>query len=86
MELSAAFLRYWTRKEAIIKSIGRGLSYPIDGFTLCTNAGESAEPLLITSEGETVTRWSLPVPAVCEGYLVALATAGSPRPLRCWTL
>lgn len=84
-ERSAAFFRYWTRKEAVVKSLGRGLSYPMDGFTLSQDPGESPERLEAQGEDGTLTRWSLPVPEPRTGYVTALATAGSPRPLRCWT-
>lgn len=84
-EHSIAFFRYWTRKEAVVKSLGRGLSIPVNAFTLSQNPGESAELLIVAAEGGATPRWSLPVPEPCSGYVAALATAGAPRPVRCWT-
>lgn len=84
-ECDATFFRYWTRKEAVVKSIGLGLSYPVNAFTLSRDPGESAERLVIAGENGTSPRWSLPVPEPCPGYVAALVTAGSPRPVRCWT-
>jgi 4'-phosphopantetheinyl transferase len=83
-ELDAAFFRYWTRKEAVVKSVGLGLSQPMDAFTLALHPGDSSEEVVIVGDHGAASRWTLPVPPPSEGYVAALATAGAPRPLRCW--
>ena len=66
--VDAAFFGYWTRKEAIVKAMGRGLTQPIDVFTL------AATP---SPDGERVFgHWVMSVPPSAEGYVVAVA---SPR-------
>ena len=83
-QLDAAFFSYWTRKEAIVKSIGLGLSHPMDAFALARHPGASEERVVITGAHGAATRWSLTVPPPSAGYVAALATAGALRPLRCW--
>ncbi len=84
-ERNATFFRYWTRKEAAVKSIGLGLSYPVNAFTLSRDPGDAAELLVVAGEKGTAPRWSLPVPEPCSGYVAALVTAGTARPVRYWT-
>jgi 4'-phosphopantetheinyl transferase len=81
----AAFFSYWTRKEAIVKSLGGGLSHPIDGFTLTPAREAVAEPVMVPSGSQCVTRWVTILPQPSVGYLAALATAAAPNGLRCWS-
>ena len=69
-EQVAAFFRCWTRKEAYIKAIGRGLSEPLDAFDVTLAPGEAAT--LLRASGQDVSRWSLFDLDVGEGYAGAL--------------
>jgi len=40
-ERVAAFYRSWTRKEAVLKALGRGLSLPLDGFVTLSEPAAS---------------------------------------------
>lgn len=83
-ERDAAFFSYWTRKEAIVKSISLGLSHPMDSFVLTRPPDAAVEQVTVSGIDGPMVRWSLPVPPPSEGYLSAVATAGGARPLRCW--
>lgn len=78
---SDAFFRYWTGKEAVVKSIGRGLSQPLDGFGLRLD-GSSAELVDVDCGGVSVARWVLSVPSLREGFVATLAVAGGPPHVR----
>ena len=83
-EIDTTFFRYWTRKEAIVKSLGLGLSQPMDGFTLAEKPDGMAERVAVSISSGTVVQWALPLPVPSRDYVVALATAGSARPVHCW--
>ena len=54
-----AFFNIWTRKEAWIKAIGAGLSFPLDQLTVSLGAGEE-DCLLSAAGGPAVTtQWRL---------------------------
>jgi 4'-phosphopantetheinyl transferase len=79
----AAFFGYWTRKEAVVKSTGLGVSQGLDTFAL---AGPSGDVECVTvGRDDPLTRWVLAVPPPAAGYVAAVATAGRPRPLQCWS-
>jgi 4'-phosphopantetheinyl transferase len=61
IEKPAGFFRCWTRKEAYIKAIGSGLSYPLDQFD-------------VTRE---IPGWSIIDLEVGSGYAAALAINGT---------
>ncbi|HUO09669.1 MAG TPA: 4'-phosphopantetheinyl transferase superfamily protein [Phycisphaerae bacterium] len=66
-----AFFRCWTRKEALLKAIGRGISGGLDTFEV--PLGELSSPL-------TLDGWTLHDLAVPSPHIAALATRQT-RPL-----
>ena len=79
-----AFFRYWARKEALVKSLGRGLSYPLNQFEL-TPEGLSVEHVTVQCDGGTHSRSIVPVPALFDGFVAALSTAQMMPTVRCWS-
>ena len=86
--LPRAFFECWTRKEAFIKAIGQGLSYPLHNFDVTFYPDPQAR---ITTAPEHHDHWSLhnlaPAPDYC-GALVVEHTQAAPGPpqiqLRRW--
>ena len=70
-EQVAAFFRCWTRKEAYIKAIGKGLSQPLDGFDVTLGPGEEAA--LLRAAADDASRWAMSDVDVGPGYAGALA-------------
>ncbi len=77
-EREAAFFRGWTRKEALVKAVGKGLSTPLDSFAVSLAPGW--EPALLRADPSEVGHgpWdvrSVPVPGHVEA---AIACEGGP--------
>jgi 4'-phosphopantetheinyl transferase len=78
---SEKFFRYWTRKEAVVKSFGRGLIHPLDGFELSPD-GLTPERVTLRREDPRSVRWVLSLMPPIPGFVAALATAGGPPEIR----
>ena len=78
----AAFFRCWTRKEAYIKAIGRGLSQPLDGFDV--TLVPDVPPALLRADEDDASRWSLSDIDVGDDYAAALMVEGQISNMRCW--
>jgi 4'-phosphopantetheinyl transferase len=63
-----AFFNCWTRKEALVKALGFGISYPLKGFDVALRPGEEAAILHGPSE------WSLRSFAPAVGLHAAIVT------------
>ncbi len=68
-----AFFKCWTRKEAFIKAIGNGLSYPLNQFAVSLDPNESAKLLSINGDPSLASHWSLYSFMPYSNYEVAFA-------------
>jgi 4'-phosphopantetheinyl transferase len=81
-----AFFNCWTRKEAVIKAIGNGLSLPLDQFDV-TLAPLTPAVLLRTRFDEAeASRWSLHSIDPGEEYAATIAVEGTDWQLSCYRL
>ena len=81
-EQAAAFFRCWTRKEAYIKAIGRGLSEPLDAFDVTLAPGDAAE--LLRAQRGDVSRWEMFDIDAGDDYAGALAVEAPVSEIRYW--
>ena len=81
-EKVAGFFRCWTRKEAYIKAIGKGLSQALDGFDVTLGPHEA--PALLRAEHDDVTRWQVMDLDVGAAYAAALIVEAPVTSVRCW--
>lgn len=73
----SAFFACWARKEAFVKALGLGLSYPLDAFHVSV---DGAAALLAGGEG-----WAMTAGPTIPGYATALVARDDGAPL-CLTL
>jgi 4'-phosphopantetheinyl transferase len=72
----AAFYHCWTRKEAFIKAIGEGLSFPLDQFEVSFLPKEKPCIKHINGDKNQGKRWSLKGLEPHPGYIGAIAAEG----------
>jgi 4'-phosphopantetheinyl transferase len=80
---AAAFFNCWTRKEAFIKAVGEGFSFPLTQFTTPSILEDSPPAVLVEDprDGGLWTLKALHPGADCAG---ALVVEGSVETFRCW--
>jgi 4'-phosphopantetheinyl transferase len=78
-ERQSAFYRCWTRKEAVLKAIGTGLTTPLNAFEVSVDG----VPRIVRTawDPDEARRWTLADLDVPDGYAAAVATEGND-----WTL
>jgi len=79
----AGFYRCWTRKEAILKAEGVGLSHALDSFAVSLLPEEPAE--LLETRKPFRYPWRLHDLSPSEGTIGAVATAHSNARLACFS-
>ena len=73
------FLEYWTRKEAIVKSLGRGVSLSLKGIELHPWPGNAGCKVKIEQDGINETQFVIALPPPRDGYVAAVATTWDPN-------
>jgi 4'-phosphopantetheinyl transferase len=82
-----AFYRLWTAKEAVLKALGRGLSFGLHRVGFRLEAGGAAVlPQDFAHTAAPASAWMLHALAPAPGYLGALAWRGGPRMIRRFAL
>jgi 4'-phosphopantetheinyl transferase len=70
-----AFFECWTRKEALIKARGEGLSYPLNRFTVSFGQ-EEEQKIEVYDDPEELYPWGLCSLSFERGYVGAVAATG----------
>ncbi len=83
--LETAFFAAWTRKEAFIKALGEGLSYPLADFDVTLLPEEPVRLLRVAGDEEAPARWRLTALDRAPGYAAALAAAEPIDAVECWS-
>jgi 4'-phosphopantetheinyl transferase len=68
-----AFYKCWTRKEAFIKAVGKGLSIPLNTFDASIPEGQPGRRITAPKEAPDVESWWLSDLSAPEGYAGAVA-------------
>lgn len=76
---SAAFLRLWTAKEAVLKAEGGGISFGLHRLRVTAQSGQ---PTLQWMDGDDTDAWQLHALDAGPQYLAALAWRGGARRIR----
>lgn len=78
------FFQHWVQKEAFIKAIGQGLSFPTTQFEVLI--APDAPPRLSSIKGETAAAigWSLAELHPAPGYIGGLAVKMAQPQISCW--
>ena len=74
------FFKYWARKEALLKAMGVGMSYPLDKIDIAGN--ENSPQLVIKIEGSDISnQWTILDMDIFTGFASALALQDEHRDL-----
>lgn len=80
-ERQEAFFRVWTRKEAIVKAIGTGLTLPLTSFDVSLEDRPTSALLAMRHPDHATQPWSLQALDAPVGFCAALAVA-RPGPIQ----
>jgi 4'-phosphopantetheinyl transferase len=79
-----AFFTYWTRREALVKAMGEGLSWPLSEIDLIVDPAGSATLLYVDADSRREGRWSIHDLEPASEFAAAMAVEGGNCPLHCW--
>ena len=83
-EQTLGFFNCWTRKEAFIKAVGEGLSFPLDKFEVSLEPNKPAKLLATDWDQKAVSRWSLYSISPGANFVGSLAIEGMIEKVKFW--
>jgi 4'-phosphopantetheinyl transferase len=81
---SLGFFNCWTRKEAFIKAVGEGLSFPLDKFEVSLEPDKPAKLLATHWEPEAVSKWSMYSMSPGANFVGSLVIEGLAQQVKFW--
>jgi 4'-phosphopantetheinyl transferase len=78
------FFNCWTRKEAFIKAVGEGLSFPLDKFEVSLEPNKPAKLLATDWQPDAVSKWSIYSMSPGENFVGSLAIEGLVEKVKFW--
>ncbi len=84
-ERRVAFFNAWTRKEAFLKAVGKGISYGVERVEVTLRPEDPPRVLHLDGDAAAAARWSLWCATPAPGYLAALAAEGTTPHVVRWT-
>jgi len=74
--LQELFFQYWTRKEAFIKAMGEGISFPLEQCDVSSSSGKVLSPVILLNDGRKISSWNVQDIFPGSGYAAALSVEG----------
>jgi len=78
------FFQYWTRKEAFIKALGEGVSFPMEQCDVSLMSGKVFSPIIFPGEKIESSFWCGQDLFPGVGYAAAIAVEEGDWSLSCW--
>jgi len=78
------FYNCWTRKEAFIKALGSGLSFPLNQFVVSLDSSTKAELKKTKWDSTEKEKWTLQSISQRENYIGAFAVKGKVSDVSSW--
>jgi 4'-phosphopantetheinyl transferase len=83
-EMPSAFFNLWTRKEALLKATGEGITGGLDRVEVSFLPDEPAQLLAMSGDVESAAQWSLHELSPATGFVGAVAIQEKNIQVRCW--
>ena len=79
----AGFYGIWTGKEAFIKALGRGLSFPLASFSVQSDPDQPPRLLAVDNDSEAPHRWQMATVSPDENYAATVRWTGTANGIVC---
>ncbi|HEX4111236.1 MAG TPA: 4'-phosphopantetheinyl transferase superfamily protein [Stellaceae bacterium] len=84
-QAQSAFFRCWSRKEAVVKALGVGMSLDLHRYRVTCLPDAAPEVLALEGDTDAAASWSLVDLDPAPGHVGAVAARAQPLAVRCLT-